>query len=178
MKIDNIKAIETRYRNVRFRSRLEARWAVYFDAEGIEWEYEPEAFRLDIGMAYCPDFWLPQVSMFAEVKRSWPTIEELKKAHCLAEMTGNRVLILDGPPDDTHYLAVGPGSDEFGPWADYVVCGFKYPKKEGRFFVYTGNQSYPDDGHWLSIKREKHPTDFPVYDSVAAARLFRFWEAQ
>lgn len=37
-----IKPIETVYKGYRFRSRLEARWAVFFDAQGIEWEYEPE----------------------------------------------------------------------------------------------------------------------------------------
>ena len=37
----NIKPIETIYKGYRFRSRLEARWAVFFDALGIEYEYEP-----------------------------------------------------------------------------------------------------------------------------------------
>ena len=38
----DIKPIETVYNGYRFRSRLEARWAVFFDAAGIEYEYEPE----------------------------------------------------------------------------------------------------------------------------------------
>lgn len=41
-----IKAIETSYKGYRFRSRLEARWAVFFDALGIEWEYEKEGYDL------------------------------------------------------------------------------------------------------------------------------------
>jgi hypothetical protein len=41
-----IKAIETSYKGYRFRSRLEARWAIYFDAIGIPWQYEPEGFDL------------------------------------------------------------------------------------------------------------------------------------
>ena len=41
-----IKAIETKYKGYRFRSRLEARWAVFFDTMGIEWIYEPEGFDL------------------------------------------------------------------------------------------------------------------------------------
>lgn len=49
------KAIETRYAGCRFRSRLEARWAVFFDAMGFEWEYEPEGFELSTGR-YLPDF--------------------------------------------------------------------------------------------------------------------------
>ena len=51
-----MKAIETEYRGYRFRSRLEARWAVFFDAIGAEWEYEPEGFLLDDGTRYLPDF--------------------------------------------------------------------------------------------------------------------------
>ena len=53
-----MQAIETVYKGYRFRSRLEARWAVFFDAMGIEWEYEPEGFELDDGTMYLPDFYL------------------------------------------------------------------------------------------------------------------------
>lgn len=44
-----LKAIETHYKpSYRFRSRLEARWAVFFDALGYEWEYEVEAGSLSL----------------------------------------------------------------------------------------------------------------------------------
>jgi len=51
-----IKAIETVYNGYRFRSRLEARWAVFFDALGVKYEYEPEGFELPSGERYLPDF--------------------------------------------------------------------------------------------------------------------------
>jgi hypothetical protein len=41
----DIKPIETRYNGYRFRSRLEARWAVFFDTLGIEYQYELEDKR-------------------------------------------------------------------------------------------------------------------------------------
>jgi len=50
-----IRAIETRYAGHRFRSRLEARWAVFFDALGIDWEYEADGFETPAGR-YLPDF--------------------------------------------------------------------------------------------------------------------------
>jgi hypothetical protein len=53
----DIKAIETIYKGYRFRSRLEARWAVFFDALGIEWVYEPEGYDLGEAGWYLPDFW-------------------------------------------------------------------------------------------------------------------------
>ena len=55
-----IKAIETVYNGYRFRSRLEARWAVFFDAAGIKYEYEPEGFETNEGTKYLPDFYLPE----------------------------------------------------------------------------------------------------------------------
>ena len=53
-----MRAIETRYAGCHFRSRLEARWAVFLDALKIEWQYEPQGFELPSGR-YLPDFYLP-----------------------------------------------------------------------------------------------------------------------
>lgn len=58
-----MKVIETEYKGYKFRSRLEARWAVFFDACGVTWEYEPEGFELDNGMYYLPDFLLHNVML-------------------------------------------------------------------------------------------------------------------
>lgn len=51
-----LKPIETYYNGYRFRSRLEARWAVFFDAAGVRYEYEPQGFVLPSGNKYLPDF--------------------------------------------------------------------------------------------------------------------------
>lgn len=63
-----IKAIETVYNGYRFRSRLEARWAVFFDTLGIEYQYEPEGFDLGEAGWYLPDFWLPEQKCWIEIK--------------------------------------------------------------------------------------------------------------
>ena len=63
-----IKAIETVYKGYRFRSRLEARWAVFFDALGVKWEYEKEGFDLGEAGWYLPDFWLPGLNLWFEIK--------------------------------------------------------------------------------------------------------------
>lgn len=60
-------AIETVYKGYRFRSRLEARWAVFFDAAGVQWQYETQGYEVD-GHKYLPDFWLPEVRDWVEVK--------------------------------------------------------------------------------------------------------------
>lgn len=69
MKVSNsIKPIETIYNGYRFRSRLEARWAVFFDTLGIQYEYEPEGFKLSDGTMYLPDFYLPAFDYYVEIK--------------------------------------------------------------------------------------------------------------
>lgn len=63
--------IETIYAGCRFRSRLEARWAVFFTTLGVEWEYEPQGYLVgDEGhqRPYLPDFYLPQLGTWVEVK--------------------------------------------------------------------------------------------------------------
>lgn len=67
-------AIETSYAGHRFRSRLEARWAVAFDALGERWQYEPQGYtiKMPVGPAeqYLPDFYLPGRRVWVEVKGS------------------------------------------------------------------------------------------------------------
>ena len=73
-----MKAIQTHYNGYKFRSRLEARWAVFFETLGIKWIYEPEGYILKNGEYYLPDFFLPEIKssflddnvrgLFAEVK--------------------------------------------------------------------------------------------------------------
>jgi hypothetical protein len=60
-------AIETAYAGCRFRSRLEARWAILFDHLRIEWQYEPQGFVLG-AEAYLPDFYLPRTETWVEVR--------------------------------------------------------------------------------------------------------------
>ena len=64
--------IETEYKGYRFRSRLEARWAVFFDMMGIYYVYEPEGFELEDGTKYLPDFYFPDQDTYGEVKPDRP----------------------------------------------------------------------------------------------------------
>jgi len=59
--MNQIEAKPTVYRNVRFKSRLEARWAICFDILGWDWKYEPVEYTDKIrGWKYTPDFELVQ----------------------------------------------------------------------------------------------------------------------
>lgn len=96
--MQKIKAIDTIYNGYRFRSRLEARWAVFFDTVKIRYEYEKEGYDLGKGLYYLPDFWLPDLELFVEIKGQDPTEEENKKATLLARLSGNDVVILGAIP--------------------------------------------------------------------------------
>lgn len=81
------RAIETRYKGYHFRSRLEARWAVFFDSAGIKWQYEPEGFEKSTegdGISrYLPDFYLPDFGTWVEVKGVWSKEDAIKMCHLL-----------------------------------------------------------------------------------------------
>jgi len=52
----SVPAIETVYNGCRFRSRLEARWAAFFDLCGWRWVYEPVDF----------DGWFPDFALIGD----------------------------------------------------------------------------------------------------------------
>lgn len=103
-----IKAIETRYNGYRFRSRTEARWAVFFDAAGIRYEYEKEGYELPSGR-YLPDFWLPDVEGGAwfEVKGVAPSAGEIRAMHELVDVTEvTFAVITHGGPEVTRLSVI------------------------------------------------------------------------
>lgn len=98
-----IKPIETIYNGYRFRSRLEARWAVFFSAVGLEYQYEPEGFEMD-GIRYLPDFYIPSIDRWFEIKGKPLTVTEIKKCEefCLRkDKYGIKFSIVIGPPQPT-----------------------------------------------------------------------------
>jgi len=89
-------AIPTVYAGVRFRSRLEARWACFFDLLEMEWKYEP--FDLD---GYIPDFLVTLAPLIQ-------AIVEVKPALKVEELGPSLDKIRNSGWDD-HMLAVGAG---------------------------------------------------------------------
>lgn len=96
-------SIETEYGGVRYRSRTEARWAVLFDLAGIDFQYEPEGFKLESGF-YVPDFWLRPWNCYFEVKPDAVVIaaghycDERSRGEDLAMLTGHDVIFGCGNP--------------------------------------------------------------------------------
>lgn len=116
------------YGGTRFRSHLEARWAIFFDQLGIKWEYEPQGFVTD-GSAYLPDFLVFAACgpLWAEVKPGWDAdpagIERWRAFAAQRPAPGkSRAALLVGPPaaGAAHTVIGGHdgGDPAAGAWED------------------------------------------------------------
>lgn len=132
-----MKPIETSYKGYRFRSRLEARWAVFFDHLRVPWTYELQGFELPSGR-YLPDFQIAldqfRLPVWLEVKPTRPRLHELAVAMELSDATGCTVLMAAGSiPWDDH----GPGLLAFTP-PDDVRRGYWRCSAERGLFIESG----------------------------------------
>jgi len=63
-----VDSIKTYYKGTYFRSRFEANTAYFFDTFSLSWLYEPISFLLPSGTHYWPDFYIPALSLWVEVR--------------------------------------------------------------------------------------------------------------
>lgn len=136
----HLKAIETIYpwpNGYRFRSRLEARYAVFFDALNVSYEYEKEGYNLDSAGWYLPDFWLPNARVWYEIKPEDFTPAEEAKCRALYQVTGYPVMQAIGVPATYEDLAVtlsGAGAPSRSVSNDAMLR---------QLFSYYGYKSHP-----------------------------------
>ncbi|MCW2902303.1 MAG: hypothetical protein JWO67_4568 [Streptosporangiaceae bacterium] len=176
-------AIPTKYRGCRFRSRLEARWAVFFDELGIGWLYEPEGYIIG-GRRYLPDFLL-ECGTWVEVKGAQEHLD--KSLMCQAALAlptmpktvecGPKLLVL-GP----HPVPYEPVVEMHGDWGwlgidpdgrgsevllgDYGFGDFDKNRRPWWFAERTG------EGNWLHPSFNEWETD--TSGAYAAATGARF----
>lgn len=116
-----IAAKQTYYKGNIFRSRLEAKWAVFFDEMGIKYRYEPGTYRVPMDgyfMRYCPDFVLQNVRTQQEIQQ--PLYVEVKGVERYSDINQNEqrkiesfanknsILVLGSFPPNVSYLPKGP----------------------------------------------------------------------
>ena len=179
--MEGIRAIETVYAGYRFRSRLEARWAVFFDALGIEYDYEPEGFDLGEAGWYLPDFFLNSVyirghsiGVWFEVKGVEPTNIEKQKATSLGRELKQGVVIACGDQ------SAGPDphgrSEMFQFWPFWDNC-MEFMKCEGCGLLKT---EYAESNYAYCPKcggnaNNEHPD---IVHAALAAKQARFEHMQ
>jgi len=94
---------------------LEARWGYFFDLVGLPYEYEMVGFDVEPGLRYLPDFVLPTVPAYVEVKPgNIPADEETRLARIVSafrENDGIPLWVLRGRPSEEHHFIHIAGDD-------------------------------------------------------------------
>lgn len=97
--LTSIKALETKYDGIMFRSRIEARWACLFKSLRLRYIYEPERFVMYYASkkyVYMPDFYMIDLNCYVEVKGKEPIPMEQAKAWVLSKTSGCLVHVVYG----------------------------------------------------------------------------------
>lgn len=167
-----ILPIPTKYKGYNFRSRLEARWAVFFDYMNIQYHYEIEGFQLESGL-YLPDFYLPRFKMFAEVKPCGFSSLEYDHLFNLSKATNKVCLMLVGPPDFKSYKSVYVEKGDTDYWDCHNCIDHRY---------YLVSHYFKENNFWWSHEGADYCEFFSeegyygddYVDAVYAARGERF----
>ncbi len=180
-------SVPTLYKGIQFRSRLEARWAIFFDELGIEWDYEPETFQTKYGY-YMPDFFLPSINRWFIVKGKVLKNDEREKVEDVCVLTDSSAIIACGGLPlqfdwDKHgfycyrFLFISKAKDG-GTYADepYLPC---ICKQCGKFdFQYEGryerNCECSDSDHGQNSFSWQQPT---IQNALRKARG-SYWNQQ
>jgi hypothetical protein len=178
-----MSSIPTTYNGIRFRSRLEAKWACMFDQLGWRWHYEP----LDLN-GWIPDFLLESEKnhVLVEVKPTTDfddaTIRKIEAAFGYVDSGDESLPYIT---DEYHILLCGLGvfkpNDEYGDpnsigwlldngwgcgWNDAVII---YPRhNKGKWGLTSGIT-----GCWADVLRDdygKHLCDYASFEDIQ-----RFW---
>ena len=181
------KAIETFYNGYRFRSRLEARWAVFFDAYGIRYRYEDEGYYRDLGdekINYLPDFYFPDYNLWGEVKgvihRGQIPEKDAERMSWMIDFNGpcaNGIVMLGEIPDPMNVNDIW--------WAIWYWTGkglcwdYKLNHLDGEYFGFEDYQSAPHifDDDIVVTHTSNDPDgglDSKLYSALKAARSARF----
>lgn len=163
------KSLPTEFQGISYRSRAEARWAVFFTTHRIPFDYEAEGFEMG-GMRYLPDFWLPIGKVWFEVKPDAPSGIELEKARRLAVGTKRLVFIAPGAPRaDIGLHVVSPSGRMKQDWK------FAWAHKQGIGYICDNLWNYT-----MSVRVANVTADPGMYNNIGpdedldAAGAYRF----
>ena len=143
----DIKAKETRYGGINFRSRLEAKWAAFFDLIGWNWTYEPVDF-----CGWTPDFVIKGSSdtVYVEVKPIFDIDKKVTDKIDASDCADEVLLLGAQGPFCSGYLCIGWLRDRWfhddecpvSAW-DKAVMG-RWNQEGGQIGFCTEGGSYTD----------------------------------
>jgi len=175
--MNNVQVIPTKYHDTLFRSRLEARYAVLFDALRMPWQYEPEAFGNGV-IGYLPDFWLPEQGVYIEVKST--DEYDHAKVELACHATEKPVVVVVGRPGLPKHMSFGcvectgdsttaPFVHSFNGWDNFFLlaeCPYCF-----RLGFTRSAQALKCDCY----AEESDPHSASLHAAYQAARHYRFW---
>jgi hypothetical protein len=173
---------------IKYRSRNEARWAVFFNELGIRFAYEEEGFDLGGGIRYLPDFHIPfqdkfRRDMYFEIKPSASGLiiiddPDKKKIEALSNHVYISVL---GSVHDYEINVVGTfagsGYNFIGPEygdVDYMFCQCRHCRAFG--FEYFGRSERIDCCSKNNGHKEYNYMPYSIRNSLEIAKSHRFWK--
>ena len=173
--IPPIKPIETRYHGYRFRSRLEARWAVFFDELRIPWEYELEGFDVGNGLQYLPDFFLPDYDLFVEIKPSLSLISRPDWDKLARFIAYKDLLLVAGVPGTAQMFLFPEDGDTSDYWQELLDDGFQESPAWARAFIelYPGNVVALAPNALMGQRRAGDGGAGPIWGFIYTAWLYQ-----
>jgi hypothetical protein len=138
--MNTITAIDTVYKGYRFRSRLEARWALFFDLVDLRWEYETEPLSVN-GEAYLPDF-----RIYPYQNRDAAVYLEVKPNKGGTTPTWPRVYLAGKCSEEHEWRGEAAGKGEDINWPDWRSSEH-FTTMEGVSFLKCG--PFPGDFHGM-----------------------------
>ncbi len=170
--------LPTTYNGINFRSRLEARWAVFYDSLRIRYQYEPARLAV-VPYGYTPDFLLPLQDRFdrvlwIEVKPSDYESSDIDKPDALACPDIPVAFIHEPfvPKDDfaasVHSIYFGGSCDYDHGFCQCSRCGkigFEFESRSSR--LRCGCWSEPDPDEWTGASLDLQV----AYQAAVACRF-------
>lgn len=167
-----MKVLPTKFRGTEYRSKTEAMWAAYFYFLNVPFVYEPDTYDLGESGCYIPDFYLPNLDCFVEIKPD--VIIEGRESPCyaLAEDSGKTVFLIHGRPQvynfdeghkDTPYCYAPGEGEDFPHWP--CICekcgtfGFTFEGRTGRL---SCNCTKSDKGYNHDDKRLHNAVKYSI----------------
>ena len=179
-------AMPAEFDGIKYRSRNEARWAIFFKELGITFAYEEEGFDLGGGIRYLPDFHIPfqdkfRRDMYFEIKPSASGLiivdeQDNKKIEALS----NHVFIsvLGSVHDYLHKIySECSGYDFMGPSfgdCDYLFCACKFCGAIG--FEYLGRAERMNCCGKNFYHKDYNDLAPCLCDALETAKSYRFWK--
>jgi hypothetical protein len=179
-----VKVIQTIYNGYHFRSRTEARWAVFFDSCGIKYSYEPEGYVFKHNgrdEPYLPDFRLlnifSQRNLFLEVKgenfsSSEGYWEYRSKLRSFCEESGFSIILCCGIPEPKAYpILHGLHKEIWGNYEDYTYFTTDHGGSEMAAGIRNGQFRL-----WTCAEENQYVGELKPFCDIAKKARFEFSE--